>query len=365
MDRTAILDRTSMDVGLSTAEAAKYSVGRAILAAAGKEKDRLEYEVSAALSAKLGRPNRSGNAIFVPAELRPQAAGLDTTTNAGGKYTVATLVPSLIDALRQQMRCVQLGATFLPGLSSNLMFATELTTTAASWTQENSGSNVGDTDMSFGARGVTPHTLQSTTSLSRQLLAQNSVDLERKIRLDLMKSHAIAFDAAAINGSGSSNQPLGLLQAPNLPTVSIGASGGPATYASIVALEQTIADANADSPDLGFLTTPDQRAKLRQVYKGASGVLPVWGDEGPGPLGYRGAVSKAVPQNLAKGGGSNLSAIICGNFSYMLLAQFGAIEIVVDPFAGKKVGMVQITSFSMVYVQITQIAGYADIVDAT
>src|ERR1019366_6254922 len=195
-------NRASMDLGMSSAEQENYSVARAILVAAGQEKGGLEYEVSAALGAKLGRPNRSGAGIFIPSTLRPQQSGLDTKTNAAGDYLVATKVPDLIEALRQQMRCVQLGATFVSGLSSNISFAVETTATSASWVSENPTFDVSDTDMVFGSKGVTPKTLQSTTSLSRQLLAQNSVDLERRIRLDLMKSHAIALDAAAVNGSG-------------------------------------------------------------------------------------------------------------------------------------------------------------------
>ena len=366
MQKTAILDKTSMDLGLSKAEAREYSVARAILCAAGQEKSGLEYEVSQALGTKLGRPGRGNNSIFLPSTLRPQQSGLETSVDSAGGYLVATKIPDLIMALRQQMRCVQLGATFISGLSSNVSFATETATTTAQWiSEENPGTDVTDTDMSFGSKGVRPHTLQSSTSLSRQLLTQNSVDLEKRIRMDLMKSHAIALDQAAIAGSGSSGQPTGLLQYVGVPTVSIGTSGGACTYSHICQMEETVAGANADFPSLGFLTTPVQRQKLRQVYKGASGVLPVWGDEGPGPLGYRGAVSNAIPSNLTKGAGSNLTAIICGNFSELIIAEFGSLEIIVDVFTGKKQGMIQVTSFGLVDVLIRQLAAFCVIVDAT
>ena len=367
MDRTTILDRTSMDLGLSKGEAAEYSVAKAILCAAGQEKSGLEYEVSQALGTKLGRPGRGNNSIFLPSTLRPQQSGLETSVDSAGGYLVATKIPDLIEALRQQMRCVQLGATFISGLSSNISFATEVNTTSAQWiAEENPGVDVSDQDMSFGSKGVRPHTLQSSTSLSRQLLTQNSVDLEKRIRMDLMKSHAIALDQACINGSGTSGQPVGLLQYAGVPTVSIGTSGGPATYAHICQMEETVAAANADFPGLAFLTTPVQRQKLRQVYKGASGVLPVWGDEGPGPLGYRGEVSNAVPSTLVKGAsGAVCHAIIAGNFSEMIIAEFGATEIIVDVYTAKKTGMIQITSFGLVDVLIRQLGAFCVIVDAT
>lgn len=360
------LDRRDIDLGLSESQAQRYSVSRAILSAADKKRDgsSFEGEISRELSLKMGIPPRSSNSIFIPARLRPQQTSLNTVVNAQGGVTVQTTVVDLIDALRQQMRCVQLGAQFAGGLTSNLAFATEVATTAATWVQESPGSDNADQEMSFGTRAVSPHALQSSTSFSRQLLAQNNVDLEARTRLDLMRSHAIAFDQAAINGSGASNQPLGLLQLP-LTTIAIGANGGPATYAHICALEQAIGDAHADSSNLGFLTTPAQRAKLRQVFKNGIGSDPVWDDDSIGPLGYVGVVSKAVPSNLTKGSGTNLSVIIAGNFAYMFLAQWGAIEIVVDPFAGKKQGMVQIDAFSLVDVLIKQTGAFAAIVDAT
>lgn len=368
MDRVSILDKSSFDLGLSAAEQEKYSVSRAILVAGGYESGGLEYECSQALGTKMGRPNRSGNAIFVPSQLRPRQSGLDTKQNTQGGYTVATVIPDLIEMLRQQMRCVQLGATFVSGLTSNVSFATETGTTSASWVSENPSVDVPDVDMTFGSRGVSPHTLQSSTSLSRQLLAQNSVDLEKRVRMDLTKSHAIALDAACINGSGNAGQPVGLLQYANLPTVSVGVNGGAVSYANICSLEQTVADAHADFPGLGFLTTPLQRNRLRQVAVNGTGSEMVWDsdDAAGGPLGYKGAVSKSVPNNLSKGStNGSCHAIIAGNFSEMMIVEFGALEIVVDPFAGKKQGMVEICTFGMVDVLIRQTNAFAVIVDAT
>lgn len=365
MDKLAGSDKLSFDLGLSPAEAQKYSVARAILVAAGHEKSGIEAEISQTLGQKLGRPGRSSSSIFVPSTLRPQQSGLDTRTNSAGSYLVGTKVPDLIQALRAQIRCVQLGATFISGLSSNVAFAVETTATSATWVSENSGVDVGDTDLVFGTRGMYPKTLQSTTSFSRQVLAQNSIDLERRIRMDLMKSHSIAIDAAAINGSGLLGSPIGLLKIQNLPTVSVATNGGPVTYAAICDLERTIADANADYPGLGFLTTPLLRSRLRQTFKNGVGSAPVWNDA-VGPLGYRGEVSTAVPSTLVKGSsGAVCHAIVCGNFSEMIIGEFGALEIIVDQFTAKKTGMIQITSFGLVDILIRQPAAFAVIVDGT
>ena len=349
---------------LSQSEAHKYSVAKGILAAATGDSS-FEIECSQDIAKALGRPPRSNGGFFCPTRLRPQAAGLDTRTNVAGAYTLGMQV-ELVEALRTQIRCVQLGAQFLGGLRvGGVRFATESATTSASWVAENPGVDVSDFDASFIARTAVAHSLQGSTSFSKQLLAQNNVDIENFVRRSLMRSHAIAVDGAAIAGNGTLGAPVGLLHQADLPVVSIGTDGAAASYANLCSLEETIALANADSSAIAFLTTPTQRRKLRLVSKNGTGSEMAWDDEGPGPLGLRGAVSNAVPSNLAKGSGVNLSAIIAGDFALgMLITEFGFLELITDQFRLKRQGLIEVTSFEMIDVVFRHIPAFAVILDA-
>ena len=54
---------------------------------------------------------------------------------------------------------------------------------------------------------------------------------------------------------------------------------------------------------------------------------------GEGQLnGYRAAVSTLVPSNLTKSSGINLHAIIFANWRDLIVAQFGGMDIVIDPY---------------------------------
>ena len=44
-------------------------------------------------------------------------------------------------------------------------------------------------------------------------------------------------------------------------------------------------------------------------------------------------ISNAIPSNLSKGSGSNLSAILYGNFADLYIGLFGELEILVDPIS--------------------------------
>jgi len=361
----AAADET-LDLGLTPREARSYSFGRAILSACNPKESTLEREVHNVIAARLGREIRGGAGIFIPTRLNPQASGLDTKTNAGGGYTVATDVHDYVDMLRQQMRVAQLGATVLTGLRFNVQIPTESTATSVSWIGgDNPGVDVAEVDPTFGSVLGAPRTTQSTTAASKQLLKQcaGNIDLETRLRKDIARSHAIAFDAAAINGSGASGQPTGLLQTTGISIVPLGQNGAVPTYSNICDLEAAPANANVDDNSIGFLSTPNIKKLLRRTFVNGVGSRAVWGDDGL--LGHTSLVSTNCPSNLSKGtANGTLSAIVSGVWSELLLCEFGVLEVLTDPWRLKKQGLVELTSFSMCDVVLPRPAAFAAIVDA-
>jgi HK97 family phage major capsid protein len=351
---------------LTIKERNDLSIVRAINWLSGDRKaDGPERDWSTSAAKVLGRETAG---IYFPT--RVKAAGLDTRTNAAGLYTVATEVRDLIELLRAKARVVQAGATMLSGLVGNLQFPRQATATAGSWVAQNSGVDVTDNDASFSALSMSPKTYMASTSFSRQFLAQSTVDAENFVRNDLATAHALAIDAAAINGTGTLNQPLGLLKTTGIGSVAIAANGGPPTASLIVDLETAIASANADADAMTFLTTPAMRGKLKKVGRldNVNASLPLWesGPAGQGSMnGYRAYVSTQVPSNLVKGSSSNCHAIILGSWPSLMIGEWGVLEIISDPYTRKKAGLIEITSFQLVDVGIRQPASFAAIQDAT
>lgn len=354
---------------MTETERQDYSVRRALLAMAENRNDGFEFEVSADIAKTIGREPRG---IYIPTRLKPQASGLDTKTSGAGKYTVIQEVRDLIELLRNRMKLMQLGATVLTGLQGDVMFPRELTASAASWVGENPGSDLAESDGSFGNLSLRPKTIQSTTSYSRQLLVQSSIDVEAFIRSRLATAHALGIDLAGLDGTGTQFQPLGLLRTPGIGSVIIAANaGGAPTYGAIVDLETAIADANADEANMAFLTTPIMRGKLKKTIavNTTYGSLPIWMQTANAPgqgdvLGYPGYVSKQVPANKVSGANSDCHAIILAYWPTVMIGEWGVVEITVDPFRLKKQGMIEVTSFQMVDVGVNQPAQIAAIQDA-
>lgn len=356
--------------GMSAQEKREYSMSRAILSMADSSyKADLERTVSDSIAKEIGRQPKG---IYVPTRglARPTMSGLDTKTNAAGKYTVPTEILDLIELFRNRLKLKLLGAQVLSGLSGNIAFPRQLTGSTGSWVSENPGSDVAQSDATFGQLNLTPKTYQATTAFSRQLLAQSTIDVENFVRNDLAIAHALAVDLAGINGSGSSNQPLGLLKTSGIGSVAVGTNGGAPTYELIVDLETAVADANADEANMAYLTTPVMRGKLKKTTILSNTVgRPVWDQTANAPgvgdvIGYPGYVSKQVPSTLVKGSSSDCHAIIFAYWPTVIIGEWGVIDLVVDPYALKKQGMIEVTSFQMVDVGVRQPSQIAAIQDA-
>lgn len=371
-------------VQLTDKERKQYSISRAILADAnirdGKQENCFELEVSetARQGAVRNIPNyeyRGGVIIPTNVALRGayQAmmsqmrgfdrqfargmnqlallnqltrAGLDTLTDTAGQELIFTEEGSFIDLLRNRAMIMQLGATVLPGLVGNVAFPKQIGAGTFSWMAENSGSDVGESNLTLDQVVLSPKTGQSTTSYSRQLLNQSNVNVDGLVQSDLVQITSLAIDRAAIHGSGASNQPTGIYATSGVNAV---AFGGPITLAKTVDMETEIATDNADIGTMAYLTTPGARgtAKKTQEFSSTNGMA-LWRD---GEVnGYRAEASNQVSSvmNASAATGGSSHGIIFGVWSQLLFGEWGAMEIITDPYRLKKQGMIEVTNFIMI-----------------
>jgi hypothetical protein len=132
-----------------------------------------------------------------------------------------------------------------------------------------------------------------------------------------------------------------------------GTNGGTATWNTYVDLETAIADANADTNRMAYITNTKQRgvAKKAAVLGNTASGIPIWSGT-PGDMdgvvnGYRAIASNQVPRNLTKGSDTTAcSAIVFGAFEHQLIGMFGSgFETIVDPYSKKFQGMVEVAAW--------------------
>jgi HK97 family phage major capsid protein len=324
----------------------------------------LEHEISSSLKAQYPHRSQYGG-LLVPLSLLPRMSGLDTKSNGSGAYTIAQNVyGSVLEAMAVSSSILSLGATMLTGLRGDEYFAVESSGSTGQWVSENPGSDATASDTVFAQKKMSPRAYTSMTSFSRQLLAQSSVGIDSYVNRRLGRSFADALDLAAINGSGTNNQPLGLLGTSDINVVSVGTNGGAATAALLGDVERLVAASNAPQSGLAWLTNPLQRQKLRALPSFTNSTESCWRDGRL--LDVRAEVSSHVPANLTKGSSTDCSAIILAHWPSLIIGEFGGgmIELVVDPYAKKAQGLIEVAAFSMVDVLVSYPSAVGVIADA-
>lgn len=364
----------SPDIGLTPREAERFSFQRAILAQLDPNYARreagFELEASRAVAERLGKEPQG---LFVPNEVLRHQRDLVTGTPGAGGYLVATEVQaaSFIELLRARSHVLALGATTLGGLVGNLSIPSQTGAATAYWLAE--GGAPTESQQTFGQVPLTPKTVGAYTDFSRRMLLQATPDIEAIIRADLAALMAVEVDRAAIAGTGTNNEPTGILSTSGIGSVVIGANGGAVSWAHVLQLEEALANASADMGAMAYLTNAKVRRALKGTTKvsGDAGAGFIWSDEardadGFGWMnGYKSAVSSNVPSNLTKGTGTNLSAMIFGNWQDLMIGQWGGLDLMVDKITLGTSGGTRVVALLDVDVAVRRAASFAAILDAT
>lgn len=348
-------------IGMSDKEIDNFSIVRAVNAlVTGSWADAgFEKEASDAMGDKLGK---RAQGFYIPSDVLMR--DLNVTTSTQGGHTVATdlLSGSFIDMLRNKMAVVGLGATMMNDLVGNVAIPRQTGGATAYWVAESGA--VTESTPAFDQVTLSPSTVGAFSDVSRRLLLQSSMDVESFIRNELATTLALEIDRAAINGSGSSNQPTGILNTTGIGSVAGGTNGAAPDWADIVNLEKEVAIDNADMGALGFLTNAKVRGKLLQTEKASGTAQYVWADNDT-LRGYNAAVSNQVPSNLTKGSTSTCSAIIFGNWNDLIIGTWGGLDINIDTSTGSASGTVRVVALQDVDVAVRHAESFAAMQDAT
>ncbi|MFL5481144.1 MAG: phage major capsid protein [Gemmatimonadaceae bacterium] len=357
------------DTTLNAREEREYRLGDALAQLADdperkRAKSGLAFEVSDEL-AKTRTPQHGG--LLVPYSMSMRA-GLDTATSTKGQELKFTQARTFIDALRKRAIVIRAGATVLEGLTGDLAIPRGNGVATASWSTQNPGADVSDTNLLLNSVAMAPKELIGTTSFSRQLLAQSQVStsVDELVRNDLVRVHASTIDLAALNGSGASGQPTGLLNQANTNPIALGTNGQIATWPQTTSFEKTVAvaDGDVDLDTMAYVTTPEIRDRWRITDRQTtSGWFILDGDQSIND--YPVLVSNQLPKNLVKGtSGAVCHPIIFGAMSEVIIGFWGAFEIVADPFRLKKQGMIEFTSYQLIDVAVRHPQAFAISKDA-
>ncbi len=350
-------------IGMPQKDFKRYSLLRAVRAKAdGQQLDGVEAEVNIELATRMGKKAKG---FYLPQDMRALGINKRTlnaaTTGIGSIET--TTESTFIDILRARLVLAKVGATFLTGLQGKIAIPQKTTTTSTYWVGEGGAPTAGQPVLAQVL--FTPKTLGSFTDITRQFAEQTSLDAEAFVVDDLTKSMGIGIETASLVGSGTANQPQGIVGATNVSIQALGTNGADPTFISLIQMETLVANQNADMNNLNYLMTPACRGFLKGTPKSTSAVGAgfVWDDNEIN--GYPAFATNLLPNNGTKGSGTNLSTGVFGDFSSLVIGMWGALDIMVDPYTGSSSGTVRIVALQDLDIELRHAQSFAYFTDAT
>jgi HK97 family phage major capsid protein len=334
-------------------EKARYSMLRAINAATSErmgdssawKNAGLEREVSQEISKRSGKQTAG---LFIPTNLTfankrnadyslGTGAGLSPTSGGSNLLATNLLTGSFIDVLRNKARVLGLGAQMLSGLIGNIDIPRQKAQGSVYWVGE--GQVLSQAGAQFDKISLSPKSIGALSVITRSMLQQATPDVEMLARADLIATIALGIDAAALYGTGTNFQPLGIANQAGIGSVVCGPNGAEITIDNLIDLETCVTAANADSDNMAYLTNAHVVGALKKLKSTTGEYLwtnsPMGQRSGtPGEInGYSVARSNQARSTLTKGTGTALSEVFFGDWSNLVIGEWGVIEILPNPYA--------------------------------
>lgn len=259
-----------------------------------------------------------------------------TITTEGGDITFDE-DGGFIDQLNERLILTNVGADFLTGLTGDVKFPRETNAPTATWEGETDPN--AESTPTFDNVKLSPKRVGTFIDVSNQALLQTNPAIDARINRQMVNAMRRAIETAAINGSGTAPEPEGILNTTGIGSADVGTNGGAQTWGHWVDNESNVANANADMGSLAYLTNSKVRGQAKQTIVDSGSGRFIWPVNATEVNGYQVGISNLVPDDLAKGTGTGLSALIFGNFNDLVIGQWGGLEVLVDPYTQATSGM--------------------------
>lgn len=293
--------------------------------------------------------NAATNCTLMPISTR-------AALTAGGSPIMQEDKQGLLLPLEDSLVLAKAGATVMTGLTHDVRFP-KLTSVSVTWAGENEEAidGVGEPEEPTGEpeeptgepevdprfvpkllseKGplFTPKRLTAKIHISKQLLVQDGIGVENYLRTLLTAAILQKVEEAAFSTSAAvPNVPDGMFNA--------AASLGDLTWANVVKLETDADLANSLMGNVAYITHPSIFGTLKSRLKDASGAGGFIAETGLN--GYPAYRTNSIPTELAVT--EDEYGIVFGNWSDYFVGQWGAAELIADPYTLATTGMVILT----------------------
>lgn len=345
--------QSASKLGLSERETKKFSLVRAIGGVLdGWNNAPFELECSREIAKKLNKPS-DPRRFFVPLEVQERAnetpvealvrmmavRDLNVASAGAGGYLVQTSNVGFIDILRNTAVLFRMGARRLSGLRDNITIPKQTVAATTTWLASETA-QISESTPTFVQIAMSPKTVGGYCEISRQLLLQSNPAAEGLVSADLAQVVALDIDLKGLNGSGASGQPTGILQTSGIGSV----TGTSLDYADVIEFQTDVYGGNALTANCGYVTTGAVAGLLKARVKFSSTASPLWEGRLDEAMmdGYRAMSSNQMPS----------ATMLFGDFGQVVVAEWGVLEVEVNPFADFKAGIIGVRAIASIDIAV-------------
>ena len=258
--------------------------------------------------------------ILVPTSIFEKRATM-TTTGAAAVVPDDYRADQFIGLLRNSLIVRSLGARVLTGLKGDTVIPKATGAATAYWLNE--GDALTESGTTYSSIKLEPKTVGALTAFSRNLALQSNPSIESLLRDDISAVVGLAVDRALLHGTAAAKQPVGILNVVGIQTGSLATL----SWAAIVALLEKLGLENIN-PN-AVVTHAKAATKLQTTLKDsvAGGEYLMQGGRVAGLNAY------VTNQLEAKTGTPDKGRVLVGDFSQMVIGEWGATEVLANPYA--------------------------------
>lgn len=301
-------------------EERNFSLVKAIRAIANNQQ---MDDFTAAVIAEGKEENRKAG-ISSQGQIQLPSTRATVTVASEGEDVVVTDLLDILTPLRAKNVMAQAGAKIMGNLVGNVQVPIM---TASNVTWEGEISDAKDGAPTFSHITLTPHRLTAYIDISKQMLVQDSLDVENTIRQDLIAAINSKLESTILgNGDGKEGgavviAPEGMFHILTQTTVS--------DFAGICDVEADIEDANVLG-ECKYVMSNKAKAALRGMIKGTNAT---------GMVYENGSVDGTQALNTSNVASTNY---IYGDWSNLAIGSWGGIDLTVDPYTRAAAGQVRL-----------------------
>lgn len=266
-----------------------------------------------------GLTARNGG-ILVPTSIFEKRTTM-TTTGAAAVVPDDYRADQFIGLLRNSLIVRQLGARVLSGLRGDTVLPKATGAATAYWVGE--GDALTESNTTYSSIKLEPKTVGALTAFSRNLALQSNPSIEALLRDDISAVVGLAVDKALIHGTAAAKQPVGILNVSGIQTANLATL----SWVTIVAMLEKLGLENI-TPN-AVLTHAKAATKLQTTLKDASAGSVYLMDGGR----VAGLPAYVTNQLDAKAGTPDKGRVIAGDFSQIVIGEWGVTEILANPYA--------------------------------